>query len=91
MATATMLKVYRSSVEQGLAVNNPFSVFARDFGLFLLLVPALWAALVLYRLHLTKNDSLYTVSGIILLILLFGFFCFTAFGAVSFHILVMQP
>lgn len=86
LATATMLKIWRGSVEGGLAVYNPVAIFVRDFGFSLLLVPAIWAGLVMYRIRRGRTEHLYVVSGVLLLILLFGFFTLTALRAVTFHL-----
>jgi hypothetical protein len=87
LATAAMMKLWKEAVEGGYAVYNPASLFARDFGALLLLIPAAWAALVVYRIRTQKDDSLHTFLGVCLLVLLSIFFGCTAIGAARFHVL----
>jgi len=84
LATGTMVKVWRSAVEQGEAVYSPLSLMVQDYGFTLLLIPAVWATVILYRLRRKKSESSGVISGVSLLILFFAFFLLTATFAARF-------
>lgn len=89
-ATGTMLKAWKTLGDEQALDYNPASLFVRDFGYPMLLIPAVWASCVLYQAHCKKSAARGTLTGFVLLIVLLAFFCYTSLFAVRFHMLTVQ-
>lgn len=88
--TAVSMKFFGYPNNPAVAHWNPLSVFVRNYGASLLLIPVAWALCFAHYPIADSKRAKVGILGIVLIILAMLFFAFTTVGCAIFHMLVLR-